>query len=215
MKQCHILLLILLASSSEGLVANGNINKAIRGKQLTTSLRAGPQYFGDGLDSQGVSSRTCIRQFITQRAIQSFMFLLGECRDPHSADWIERFAVSHNLIEYHGTGAFNSTLFPHWDSLILRMIENPMEKIIIQARRRGLGRGGWSKNNPYLQQDRFVEYEISIDPPSLATRILSVREQITREIREDLFLILKSNEKSMYLSVIVIDCMHLFPSKLF
>jgi len=124
------------------------------------------------------------------------MFLLGECRDPHSADWIERFADSHNLLEFHGTGVFNTTKFPTWDSILLTMIENPPEKIIIQARRRGLGRGGWSKKNPYMQEDRFVEYEISIDPPSLATRILSVREQITREIREDLSLILKSNEKS-------------------
>lgn len=158
-------------------------------------LHSGPPYLGDDR-GPGSASRTCLRYFITQRAIQSFMFLLGECRDPHSADWIEKFAGSHNLLEYHGTGVFNITKFPRWDSLLLDMIDNPEEIIIIQARRRGLGRGGWSKNNPYLQQDRFVEYEISIDPSSLATRILSVREQITREMKEDLGLILKSNDKS-------------------
>jgi hypothetical protein len=77
-------------------------------------------------------------------------------------------------------------------------------------RRRGGGRGGWSKNNPYLQ-DRFVEYEISIDPPNLATRILSVREQITRELQDDLTLILKSNERSTWLCVsCVSDSFYLF-----
>jgi hypothetical protein len=62
------------------------------------------------------------------------MFLLEECRDPHSADWIERFCDAHNLLEYHGTGAFNRTKFPRWDSILSEMIQNPMEKIIIQAR---------------------------------------------------------------------------------
>ena len=100
--------------------------------------------------------RTCVLQFLTQRSIQSFIYLLTQCRDPHTADWIEKFADANNLLEYHGTGAFNLTRFSTWDTFFLELMEMPEEKIIISARRRGRGRGGWSKNNPYLK----VSYRI-------------------------------------------------------
>jgi hypothetical protein len=34
-------------------------------------------------------ARTCVRNFLTQRAIQSFTFLLESCRDPHTVRWLE------------------------------------------------------------------------------------------------------------------------------
>lgn len=34
-------------------------------------------------------ARTDVRNFLTQRAIQSFMFLLHSCRDPHTVRWLE------------------------------------------------------------------------------------------------------------------------------
>ena len=37
-------------------------------------------------------ARTDIRNLLTQRSIQSFMRLLEECRDPHSAKWIQEGA---------------------------------------------------------------------------------------------------------------------------
>ncbi len=95
--------------------------------------------------------RTCIHQFLTQRSIQSFMFLLTQIRDPHTANWIENMANATNLLEFHGTGAFNLTRYPDWDSIFLDMMERPKSKIILQAKRRGRGHGGWSKNNPYLK----------------------------------------------------------------
>jgi len=60
------------------------------------------------------------------------------------------------------------------------MIEKPKDVVIVSAKRRGRGHGGWSKNNPYMQ-DRYVEYKIDIDPASISSRILSVREQIAKE----------------------------------
>lgn len=33
--------------------------------------------------------RTDVNNFLTQRAIQSFIFLLVECRDPHTVRWME------------------------------------------------------------------------------------------------------------------------------
>ena len=90
-----------------------------------------------------------------------------------------------NLEKYHGTGAFNLTMYGSWDSILLDMLQQPPDVVIVSARRRGRGHGGWSKDNPYLE-DRFVEFEIDIEPPSLVTRILSVRQQIAQEWVTDL-----------------------------
>ncbi len=104
--------------------------------------------------------RTDIQQFLTQRSIQSFMYLLTELRDPHTSDWIERFLDGNNLLAFHGTGAFNMTRFDCWDTYFLEMIEQPKEKLIIEMpTRRGNGGMkarllGGSKNNPYLKKER-------------------------------------------------------------
>ena len=62
----------------------------------------------------------------------------------------------------------------------MAMMEQPKDVIIVSAKRTGKGHRGWSKHNPYLE-DRWVEFEIDVDPVSLTTRILSVREQIANE----------------------------------
>ena len=89
--------------------------------------------------------RTSIQQFLTQRSIQSFMFLCEQVRDPHTADWVERLLGKTDLLNYHGTGAFNVTRFPTWDAFFGELIEQPQTSIIVQAKRRGRGHGGWSK----------------------------------------------------------------------
>jgi len=137
--------------------------------------------------------RTCIKQFLTQRSIQSFMFLAEQVRDPHTADWVERLLETSDLLNYHGTGAFDITKYPNWDSFFLYLMQQPKSTIIIQAKRRGRGHGGWSKNNPYLK-DRYVEYEIKIDPEGIAPRILAVREQIAAEFVIDLDLVKLAND---------------------
>ena len=73
------------------------------------------------------------------------------------------------------------------------MAQEPPAEIIIRAKRRGRGQGGWSKKNPYLEE-RFVEYKVDVDPPSLVTRILSIREQLAIELANDLELVSKAGE---------------------
>eukprot|EP00804_Cyclotella_cryptica_P012736 CCRYP_019209-RB/>CCRYP_019209-RB protein AED:0.10 eAED:0.10 QI:0/0.5/0.33/1/1/0.66/3/272/356 len=131
------------------------------------------------------NARLCPKMFLTQRAIQSFCYLLAECRDPHSGKWIEDFLGVKGLANYHGTGAFNVTKYPTWDSLLLDMMMQKNEKMIVSAKRRGRGHGGWSKNNPYLQE-RWVEFPIDIHPTSLVQRLLPVREQLSSEFERDL-----------------------------
>lgn len=138
-------------------------------------------------------NRTCIKHFLTQRAVQSFMFLLENCRDPHTVKWMEDYSGTPNMLQFHGTGAFNITRFENWDSFLMEMVERKKEVVVVSAKRRGAGTGGWSTNNPYLKP-RYVEYDIDIDPPSLASRILSVREQLSKEWTTDLDLVVKSGD---------------------
>lgn len=131
------------------------------------------------------NARLCPKLLLTQRAIQSFIYLLEECRDPHSGKWIEDFLDTPNLINYHGTGAFNITRHPSWDAVLYDMMDQENTKIIVSAKRRGRGHGGWSTNNPYLQE-RYVEFEIDIRPASLVQRLLAVRAQLAAEFERDL-----------------------------
>ncbi|KAL7530354.1 hypothetical protein ACHAXR_003441 [Thalassiosira sp. AJA248-18] len=131
------------------------------------------------------NARLCPKLLLTQTAIQSFIYMLDECRDPHSGKWIEDFLGLQNLRNYHGTGAFNITQHPTWDAVLYDIMRQPNDKMIVSAKRRGRGHGGWSKNNPYLQE-RWVEFKIDIRPASLVQRLLPVREQLAMEFMQDL-----------------------------
>jgi hypothetical protein len=100
--------------------------------------------------------RTDFRNFLTQRAIQSFLKLCIECRDPHTVKWLEEFGEWGNLENFHGTGALNITRFPYWSSAFMDLMKVPNDVVIVSAKRRGRGVGGWSKNNPYLEVRAIV-----------------------------------------------------------
>jgi len=141
-------------------------------------------------------ARTDVRNLLTQRAIQSFLRLSEECRDPHSAKWIKDFLnIQGNLVDYHGTGSkFIEDYQGVWDAPLIDMIRQPKDVIVVSAKRRGRGHGGWSKNNPYLEE-RWVEMNINIDPANLAHRILAVREQIANEWLTDLNVLIQANDE--------------------
>jgi len=75
------------------------------------------------------------------------------------------------------------------------MMGSGPDKVVVSVKKRGRGVGGWSPMNPYLKDDRTVEYTIDIDPPSLASRILAVREQIAKEFARDLEIIAENGDK--------------------
>ena len=131
------------------------------------------------------NARLCPKMLLTQRAIQSFIYLLEECRDPHSGKWLEDYLGLQNLGNYHGTGAIDITQYPTWDNVLYSIMSQPNEKMIVSAKRRGRGHGGWSKNNPYLPE-RWVEFKIDIRPASLVQRLLPLRQQLAKEFRADL-----------------------------
>jgi hypothetical protein len=74
------------------------------------------------------------------------------------------------------------------------MLDQPKDVMIVSAKRRGRGHGGWSKNNPYLK-DRYVEFKITIDPVYLTDRILAVREQLASEWISDLEILGRANQQ--------------------
>ncbi|KAL7534419.1 hypothetical protein ACHAWF_004830 [Thalassiosira exigua] len=142
------------------------------------------------------NARLCPKLLLTQRAIQSFIYLLEECRDPHSGKWIEDFLGLRNMGNYHGTGAINVTKYPTWDAVLYDMMRHPNDKMIVSAKRRGRGHGGWSKNNPYLQE-RWVEFKIDIRPATLVQRLLPVREQLAAEFAQNLDIVRIVDESIM------------------
>lgn len=196
------------------------------------------EYDHDGSHSDALAHnlrRTDPKIFLTQRAIQSFIYLLISTRDPHTVKWMEvsnkdgqtvsvngyecssgnerrkdvtvvsqssfgallrRLVRSYEdvtyctlvvsflslglflthtvfcafkqdnydckgLENYHGTGAFNVTLYPSWDALLVDMLQRPDDVVVVSAKRRGRGHGGWSKNNPYLEDVSDMDLMLS------------------------------------------------------
>lgn len=143
--------------------------------------------------------RTDVRNFLTQRSLQSFIQLCMECRDPHTVKWLEDFGGWENLENFHGTGGLNTTIFPTWSSVLTGLTDQP-EDVVVVSVSKNTGSGGIPgtatgkrKKNPYLEE-RVVEINIDIDPTSLANRILSVREQIATEWISDLETLKMSND---------------------
>eukprot|EP00537_Pseudo-nitzschia_pungens_P010027 CAMPEP_0172390518 /NCGR_PEP_ID=MMETSP1061-20121228/7143_1 /TAXON_ID=37318 /ORGANISM="Pseudo-nitzschia pungens, Strain cf. pungens" /LENGTH=663 /DNA_ID=CAMNT_0013120917 /DNA_START=230 /DNA_END=2221 /DNA_ORIENTATION=+ len=81
-------------------------------------------------------ARTDIRYFLTQRSIQSFVYLLNQCREEHTVRWLEKTLDFTSIDNFHGTGAFNQTRFPEWDSVFLDCVDRPEEIMVMQIRSR-------------------------------------------------------------------------------
>jgi len=86
------------------------------------------------------------------------------------------------LLNYHGLSALNTTMFPTWDSFFTQLLEQP-DTVLMISTPKDVGRRHYS------------EIDIDIEPARLCTRILSVREQIARELTGDLKAIAKMGEQ--------------------
>lgn len=144
-----------------------------------------------------------LRLFLTQRCIQSFMYLLATCmRDLHTVSWLDSFVkpitinnywdededlkpgsedsflegdkrLGSKLLNYHGLSALNTTTFPTWDSFFNELLEQPDTVLMI-------------KTPAELGKRMYSEIDIDIEPARLCARIISVREQIAGEMTGDL-----------------------------
>jgi len=160
-------------------------------------------------------SENDVRLLLTQCSIQSFLFLLTQMRDPHLIKWLDSFTkpttgpygegdkgyndangllltnttntntntntpnesnsvendkrLSSRLLTYHGIAGLNSTLFPTWDTYFRSLLNEPSTQFIVES------------NNRLVR-----EFTVDIEPGSICSRILSVREQIANEWVRDL-----------------------------
>ena len=76
---------------------------------------------------------------------------------------------SSKLLQYHGLAALNTTIFPTWDAYFQELLQQPSESFVVES-----------------NQAHIPDYELDIDPASLCSRIISVREQISKEFVRDL-----------------------------
>lgn len=144
-------------------------------------------------------------QFLNQCTIQSFIVVVRSLRDLQTIRWVDNFtspifysgekpanirltgtteattAITSNedvanpngetlqILKYHGLGIMNTTLFPTWESYFSTLLEQPAESLLVTS-----------------YDGRSKDYEVEINPASLCTRIISVREQIAEEFAYDL-----------------------------
>ena len=105
--------------------------------------------------SKALVARTCVHRFLTQRSIQTFMFLLQQCHDPHTGRWIEGFTQVKNLLSYHGTGVFDVEKFPEWDSLLMDMMALPADVVVLKIEK---NLNSLSANNPFREKEVRLAY---------------------------------------------------------
>ena len=172
------------------------------GNKASSSLDASYDPYSSGEScNNNYKSRTDLRQFLTQRSIQSFVFLLNQCKEGATIRWLEvrpcrekggwlthrrlrhhgrqrvlvalffseftpfflfflpSFVCLSNeqkqldfkkIDSYHGTGAFNTTLFPEWDSIFLQLVMQDQETIIIEVEAQKKSHRGWAHQGNYL-----------------------------------------------------------------
>jgi hypothetical protein len=93
---------------------------------------------------------------------------------------VEEPRKTSKLLQYHGLAALNSTLFPSWLSYFEQLLEHPTETFIVES------------SVKYIP-----DYDLEIDPSSLCSRIVSVREQISKEFVKDLQVISEMGGKTL------------------
>ncbi|KAL3905407.1 MAG: hypothetical protein SGILL_009690 [Bacillariaceae sp.] len=95
--------------------------------------------------------RLDLRNFLTQRSIQSFTYLLKQCREEHTIQFLEKTLEFTNIEKYHGTAAFNMTLYPRWDSFFFENVDRPAEILVMAIKQRRRRRSSLSGHNAYLE----------------------------------------------------------------
>ena len=155
MGPCHLLVFLWLMAIDAGIAFTTTPAYLTQlRKRGEVKIRIHREGHNEDSQSDQLSNRTCIRQLLTQRSIQSFLFLLSQCRDPHTVRWIEEFGGSNNLSSYHGTGALTER-FLHWDDFFNEIILKPIDVVQVEVHSKGRP-SGMSANNPFREKEEQV-----------------------------------------------------------
>jgi hypothetical protein len=140
---------------------------------------------GEPFDERGQMKRM-IKDFVTQRAVQTYLFTLEQVGDRNAFEWIEGYMGHHGLSRVHGYGALRTG----WQEYLNGMMRLPEQTITKKAE---YYRGG-TKGNPYIQP-KTIEHTTTIAPRKLTNTILELRAQVSSEWAQDLQLIARENEE--------------------
>jgi hypothetical protein len=125
-----------------------------------------------------------IKDFVTQRALQTLLLNLGNSHEGPKIQFLENFLQHEGIANYHGYGALRVG-WKHYLSTLFKT--SPFEVTRTKTQRQG-----GSPGNPYLK-DLVFEYKISIDPAALADTLFTIRSDIAQEWQADLQLISAEN----------------------
>jgi len=91
-KSASLALLVLLQLSVQSFrvkaFSTSQMARARRQRQMAWSFFDNDDN-ADSSTNDLIRARTCFRNFLSQRSIQSFMFLLISFRDPHTVNWLK------------------------------------------------------------------------------------------------------------------------------
>jgi len=130
--------------------------------------------------------RKMVKDFLTQRSVQTYLFTLEQVGQRNDFDWLEGYMGHQGLSRVHGYGALRTGWKEYLNSM-LRLPEQTVKKTFEYYR-------GGSKGNPFIQP-QTVEHEATISPRKLSSTIMELRAQVSDEWLHDLQLIARENEE--------------------
>ena len=127
-----------------------------------------------------------IKDFVTQRAVQTHLFVIEQVGDRNDFDWLEGYMGHQGLSNVHGYGALRG----HWKDYLSGMMRLPETTVTKKAE---YYRGG-TKGNPFIQP-QVVEYSSTISPRKISANVMEMRALISKEWVKDLANIARENEE--------------------
>ncbi|CAM9670451.1 unnamed protein product [Ectocarpus sp. 4 AP-2014] len=149
---------------------------------MATSSARGP---GDGEDARSPDElkARAAKNMLSESSVASVVYYWLEFRDDLTPQWMKQFTYRNGDIRDIG-----------WHQhLGLLLRAEPEEMVVRRLSQRPQGGSG---NNPYLKANRTqMEYNVLIEPQKIASKVMQVREQISREWIQDLGLISAENSE--------------------
>lgn len=134
--------------------------------------------------------RDPIKDFLTQRALQTQLFTLSHSGEVSTFEFLESFKDHQGMADVHDHGC----LKVGWRQYMFDLLQAKQHD---KTTKRSVYRGG-SRNNPYLQDAGVsVEFTTTIRPAIMAENIMMLRQEIADEWMADLKLIASENDELM------------------
>ncbi|GAB0489790.1 hypothetical protein MMPV_001015 [Pyropia vietnamensis] len=126
-----------------------------------------------------------VLDFVTQRAIQTYLFYRRSFRDSVTADWVEAATGLGPLGEVH------DFVFRGTDGYLRALGALPPRTVHVQTR---VACQGGSADNPY-RPVKYIGYDVAVSPPAVVAALCGVREGVATEVVADLGRVGAENER--------------------